>query len=92
MTKTELVNNVWNNNTDLGVTKTTVEAIVNSVLREISNSLSAGDSVSLHGFGTFKLKQRAARTARNPRTGQAVAVAASTSVGFSPSSTLKSLL
>ncbi|MEM9287934.1 MAG: integration host factor subunit beta [Sphingomonadales bacterium] len=51
-----------------------LERIVNTVLEEIIDALSRGDRVELRGFGTFSVKSRPARTGRNPRTGEAVAV------------------
>ncbi len=52
-----------------------VERIVSTVLNEIAEALSAGDRVELRGFGAFSVKVRPARMGRNPRTGEAVAVA-----------------
>jgi len=52
-----------------------VERIVSTVLDEISKALSDGDRVELRGFGAFSVKNRPARTGRNPRTGAHVAVA-----------------
>ncbi len=51
-----------------------VEKIVNTVFEEIIDAMSRGDRVELRGFGAFSVKQRDARTGRNPRTGEAVAV------------------
>jgi integration host factor subunit beta len=51
-----------------------VEKIVNTVFEEIIEAMSRGDRVELRGFGAFSVKQRDARTGRNPRTGDAVAV------------------
>lgn len=51
-----------------------VERIVSTIFDEISMALARGDRVELRGFGTFSVKQRQPRTARNPRTGQAVHV------------------
>ena len=51
-----------------------VENIVNAVLDEITAALTRGDRVELRGFGAFSVKNRPARTGRNPRTGQKVAV------------------
>ena len=59
---------------------------------EIERSLLAGKPVTLHGFGTFELKKRDARTGRNPRTGEPVEIAASTSVAFKPAKALKDAL
>lgn len=44
----------------------------------IADALAKGDSVSIAGFGTFSVKERAARQGRNPRTGEAISIAAST--------------
>ena len=52
-----------------------VERIVTTVFDEISNALARGDRVELRGFGAFSVKQRPARTGRNPRTGDTVQVA-----------------
>ncbi len=53
-----------------------VERIVATVFEEISAALARGDRVELRGFGAFSVKRRAARIGRNPRTGEAVHVAA----------------
>jgi nucleoid DNA-binding protein len=58
----------------------------------IATSLEKGDEVRIHGFGAFKTAQRAARMGRNPRTGEAVKVAARRVVRFSPSTTLSQSL
>jgi integration host factor subunit beta len=51
-----------------------VENIVNAILDTIADALSRGDRVELRGFGAFSVKKRDARTGRNPRTGETVAV------------------
>ncbi len=51
-----------------------IERIVSTVFDEISEALARGDRVELRGFGAFSVKRRAARVARNPRTGAAVNV------------------
>lgn len=51
-----------------------VERIVSTIFDEIFMALARGDRVELRGFGTFSVKQRQPRTARNPRTGQSVYV------------------
>ncbi len=53
-----------------------IERIVNTVFDEISNALARNNRVELRGFGAFSVKKRDARQGRNPRTGQAVSVAA----------------
>ncbi len=52
-----------------------IERIVSTIFDEISNALAQGHRVELRGFGAFSVKRRAARMARNPRTGAAVHVA-----------------
>ena len=88
-TKNELIAAIANR---AGVKKSSVELLLNTALAEIERSLLAGKSVTLHGFGTFELKKRDARTGRNPRTGEPVEIAASTSVAFKPAKALKDSL
>lgn len=60
----------------LGSTKVQAEQVVDTIIESIISSLKKGDEVSIAGLGIFSAKQRAARTARNPRTGEAIKVAA----------------
>jgi len=60
----------------LGTTKVQAEEVVDTVVDCIINSLKKGDEVSIAGLGIFSAKQRAARQARNPRTGETIQVAA----------------
>ena len=62
---------------------------VDAVLDNVTKALAGGDSVSLVGFGTFSVKQRAARTGRNPRTGEPIQIAASKVPGFKAGKALK---
>ena len=55
----------------------------------IAAALAAGDSVTLSGFGTFEPRQRAARSGRNPQTGEALTIAASVVPAFKPAAALK---
>jgi DNA-binding protein HU-alpha len=63
--------------------------VLSAILDEITNSLSRKDPVSLVGFGSFEPRSRAARNGINPKTGEAIKIAASTSVGFKPGKALK---
>jgi DNA-binding protein HU-beta len=65
---------------------------IESVLDTITNALKAGDSVNLVGFGSFAVKERAARTGRNPQTGAAINIAASKAPVFKPGKALKDTL
>lgn len=60
----------------LGGTKVQADEVVDIVFDSITNSLKKGEEVSIAGFGIFTVKHRAARQARNPRTGAMVSVAA----------------
>ncbi|CAM5357758.1 DNA-binding protein HU-beta OS=Stutzerimonas stutzeri OX=316 GN=hupB PE=3 SV=1 [Stutzerimonas stutzeri] len=62
---------------------------LDATLDAIQAALGRGESVSLIGFGTFAVKERAARTGRNPSTGAAITIAAAKVPGFKPGQTLK---
>jgi len=86
MKKVELINHVA---ATAGLSKVGAGAAVDAVLGGISGALASGDSVSLVGFGTFSVSARAARTARNPRTGDAINVPASKAPKFKAGKGLK---
>ena len=88
-TKKELIDSIAERT---GVKKLDAELVLNATLAEIERALLAGQPVTLHGFGTFELKKRDARTGRNPRTGEPVEIAASTTVAFKPAKALKDSL
>ena len=69
VTKADLVERVAEKT---GLTRTDVAVVVDSFLDTVKKSLEAGHGIEIRGFGTFKVKQRKARTARNPRTGDPV--------------------
>ena len=62
---------------------------VEAVLSGVSGALASGDSVSIVGFGTFSVAERAARTARNPRTGETIEVGPSKAPKFKAGKALK---
>ena len=55
----------------------------------ISDALKSGDNVAIAGFGSFEVRARAARTGRNPKTGEALEIAASKAPAFKPGKALK---
>jgi DNA-binding protein HU-beta len=73
MTKQELVSQIA---TEATITKKAAEAALNAFTGAISSSLKNGESVSLIGFGTFNVSDRAARTGRNPRTNEPIQIPA----------------
>lgn len=89
MTKSELIEAVA---TAANVSKADAERTIGAFFDTVVASTKKGDKVSWPGFGSFSTSKRPARTGRNPRTGEAVKIAASTAMKFSASSTLKSTL
>ena len=73
----------------LGGTKVQAEQAVDKVIDSIVGTLKKGGEVSIAGLGIFSVKQRAARTARNPRTGASVQVAAMKVPKFRPAKAFK---
>ena len=65
------------------------EAALNALIDVIGDTMAAGEKVQLIGFGTFEAKSRPARTARNPRTGAEVKIAASKAPAFKAGKALK---
>ncbi|MEM1042425.1 MAG: HU family DNA-binding protein [Bacteroidota bacterium] len=71
MTKADLVDRIADGT---GLTKLETEAVIDGFLLTVRETLEADGAVELRGFGSFRVKERAARTARNPQTGASVAV------------------
>ena len=71
------------------LTKTDAAKAVDAVTDSITKALKKGDTVTLIGFGTFKVSARAARTGRNPQTGKEIKIAARKAPGFSAGKALK---
>lgn len=86
MNKSDLADAVMNK---IGGTKRASEDAVDAVFDAITGALKQGSEVSVAGFGVFVAKKRAAREARNPRTGEKVHVAATTVPKFRPGKGLK---
>ena len=89
MTKAELVEIIAQ---ETGVNKKDTGVIVNLIMENIGQSLVQGDKEELRGFGSFKVKTRRARLARNPRTGDSVDVPAKRVPFFKASNELKARL
>ncbi|MFA5746784.1 MAG: HU family DNA-binding protein [Candidatus Paceibacterota bacterium] len=73
MTKQELIEAIVKKQ---DVSKTQANESIDIIIDEITKALSKGDQVTLTGFGTFKVSKRAARTGRNPKTGEALKIPA----------------
>lgn len=78
MNKSELIMKVAE---DADISKAKAEAAVNALINSVTEELKAGGTVALTGFGTFHVKERAARTGRNPKTGENIQIARPTFLG-----------
>ena len=86
MTKIELVALVAR---DAGITKVAAEKALNSVIASITKALAKDDKVALVGFGTFSVKESAARAGHNPQTRKPIKIAAKNRPKFSAGKSLK---
>ncbi len=75
-----------------GVSKKDTEAMLKAFIETVEGAVKAGDKVQLIGFGTFEAKARAARTGKNPRTGEKIKIAASKVPTFKAGAAFKELL
>ncbi len=86
MNKSELIDAVAS---ETGLSKADATRATDAVLDTITGALSKGDQVTLVGFGTFSVRDRAARAGRNPQTGETIQIKASKSPGFKAGKALK---
>lgn len=86
MNKTQLIEVIADKS---GLKKKEAEAALNAMTEAIAEALKAGDKVQLVGFGTYEVKERAARTGRNPKTGETIEIAASKHPAFTAGKALK---
>lgn len=89
MNKTELINAVAD---QAGISKTDAAKAVDAFFDVVGQALKKRDKVSLVGFGTFLVRERAARTGRNPKTGDAITIKASNTPSFKAGKALKDLI
>ena len=86
MNKAELIDAIAES---ADISKAAATRAVDTFIDQVTQSLKKGDQVTLVGFGTFTVKERAARTGRNPRTGEAISIAASKNPTFKAGKALK---
>lgn len=86
MNKSELIDAIAS---EADISKASAGRALDSMINSITGALSKGDSVSLVGFGTFTVKERAARTGRNPQTGATIQIKAAKVPGFKAGKALK---
>jgi DNA-binding protein HU-beta len=88
MNKSELIKEVA---AKAGLTQTDANKALDATIEVIEKAVKKGDQVAITGFGTWKRKDRPARTGRNPRTGETVKIKAKKSAAWTPSAALKDL-
>ncbi len=86
MNKSELIDAIADS---ADISKAAAGRALDAMVDSITDSLKKGDQVTLIGFGTFSVKERAARTGRNPQTGQEIQIAASKVPSFKAGKALK---
>ena len=86
MNKTELVAAV---SKDTNITKKDVESVLNAITANVTKAVAKKDSVQLIGFGTFTSTKRAARTGKNPQTGEKIKIPAAVVPKFKPGKAFK---
>jgi DNA-binding protein HU-beta len=86
MTKSELIDAIAEK---AGLSKADASKALSATLESVTDALKAGEKVALIGFGTFNVSQRAARTGKNPQTGEALAIPASKAAKFKAGQKLK---
>ena len=86
MNKSELIDAIA---ASADISKADAGRALDATLEAVTGALKKGDSVSLVGFGTFAVKERAAREGRNPQTGQTIQIAAAKVPGFNAGKALK---
>lgn len=89
MTRQDIVNGLTNH---LGLSHKQANAAVSAIFEAMVQALRRGEEIELRGFGSFRFRQRRARTGRNPRTGAKVNVPARKLVFFKPGKELRELL
>lgn len=86
MNKSELIDAIAERSE---LTKADAGKALNAFIDSVSDAMKRDDSVVLVGFGTFEVRERAARKGRNPKTGEEIQIAASKSINFKAGKTLK---
>ncbi|EMI7062680.1 DNA-binding protein HU-beta [Providencia rettgeri] len=86
MNKAQLIDQIAS---DANISKAAAGCVVDAFVATVTGSLSKGDDVALVGFGTFSVRERAARTGRNPQTGKEIKIAAAKVPAFRPGKGLK---
>ena len=89
MNKSQLIDAIA---TDAGLTKVQAKKALEAFVKTTGTALKSGDKIALVGFGSFSVAKKPARTGRNPRTGQAIKIAAKKVVKFKPGAELNNIV
>ena len=89
LTKADMAESLFN---QLGLNKREARELVDLLFEDLRVALTSGEQVKLSGFGNFDLRDKNERPGRNPKTGEAISIAASKSIGFKPAPALKKTL
>lgn len=89
MKKSEIIDRI---STESNISKAAAGRALDAALDAIADSLKRAETVTLLGFGTFSVRERAARMGRNPQTGDSIKIAASKAPAFKPAKALKDAL
>lgn len=89
LTKADIVERVYNK---IGFSKKEASDLVELVFATLKNSLNEGEKVKISGFGNFTVKEKKARTGRNPQTGDQITISARRVLTFKPSQILKDII
>ncbi|MBS0968273.1 DNA-binding protein HU-beta [Chimaeribacter arupi] len=86
MNKSQLIDNIA---AGADISKAAAGRVLDAIIESVTDTLKQGEEVALVGFGTFTVRERAARTGRNPQTGEEIAIPAAKVPGFRAGKALK---
>ncbi|OGQ94921.1 MAG: integration host factor [Deltaproteobacteria bacterium RIFOXYA12_FULL_61_11] len=92
MTKAELINNLTDTLKHRDLTKTVINEVCDVLFDTLAKGIKKDKRFTYPGFGTWTVKKRAARTGRNPQTGDTIKIKASKTVGFKPAPKFKNAI
>jgi len=92
MTKQEFIDVVAKNVGNENISKAAIRQIIDATFEEMVKAIKKEKRFAVPGFGTFTVRTRAAKTGRNPKTGEAIKIKASKTVGFKPAPSVKEKL
>lgn len=92
MTKQEFIDVVAKNVGNEDLSKAVVRQIIDATFQEMVNAIKKDERFAVPGFGTFTVRERKAKTGRNPKTGETIEIKASKTIGFKPAPSVKDAL